>query len=210
MSSSWLAKEAFDEAEKATEDCDNTDADEEEVPAEGEEEADENGEEAEDEEVAADEEDAPAEDEEAETPEAEEEDVATDEDEDEEEAPATTGKVNADSVDRIVRQRIKLGMIGRTLNLDGLEDMSPIKAKKTIIKAVRPSVRLDGKSPAYIQAMFDLACEEVKANSKKDTSYQKKQMFNNDGRNAKKATVGSANAARQRMIDRQHKNKEEK
>jgi len=120
------------------------------------------------------------------------------------------GKVNADSVDKLVRQRIKLGMIGRALNIDGLEDMSPMKAKKTVIKAVRPNVRLDGKSSAYIQAMFDLAYDEVKANSKKGVAYQKKQMFNSDGRSSKKNDSSSANAARQRMIERQHRVKEDK
>ena len=54
--------------------------------------------------------------------------------------------VNTDSIDSIVRQRVKVGMIGNMLGLNGLEDMSITKAKKTIIRAVRPGVRLDGKS----------------------------------------------------------------
>lgn len=197
-----LAKEAFDEAEKPAAEGEETNADEGEETVEGEETNADEGEETAEEEVAADEDEEVVEGEET-------EEVAEDEDEEETAAPATTGTVNADSVDKIVRQRIKLGMIGRTLNLDGLEDMSPSKAKKAVIKAVRPGIRLDGKSPAYIQAMFDLACEEVKANSKKGTAYQKKQMFNSDGRSAAKKVSG-ASAARQRMIDRQHKVKEGK
>lgn len=205
-----LAKEAFDEAEKPAAECEETNADEGEETVEGEETNADEGEETTEEEVAADEDEEVVEGEETATDEGEEtEEVAEDEDEEETAAPAATGTVNADSVDKIVRQRIKLGMIGRTLNLDGLEDMSPTKAKKAVIKAVRPGIRLDGKSPAYIQAMFDLACEEVKANSKKGTAYQKKQMFNSDGRSAAKKVSG-ASAARQRMIDRQHKVKEDK
>jgi len=205
-----LAEKAFDEAEKPAAEGEETNADEGEETAEGEETNADEGEETAEEEVAADEDEEVVEGEETATDEGEEtEEVAEDEDEEETAAPAATGTVNADSVDKIVRQRIKLGMIGRTLNLDGLEDMSPSKAKKAVIKAVRPGIRLDGKSPAYIQAMFDLACEEVKANSKKGTAYQKKQMFNSDGRSAAKKVSG-ASAARQRMIDRQHKVKEDK
>lgn len=203
-----LAEKAFDEAEKPVDEGEETNADEGEEAVEGDETNADEGEEDEEEEVAADEDEEAGEGEEIAADECEEENA--DEDEEEPAAPAANGTVNADSVDKIVRQRIKLGMIGRTLNLDGLEDMSPTKAKKAVIKAVRPGIRLDGKSPAYIQAMFDLACEEVKSNSKKGTAYQKKQMFNSDGRNAKKASGGSANAARQRMIDRQHKVKEDK
>lgn len=198
-----LAEKAFDESEEPG------------AESEGKETAvDEGEEEPISEETAADEDEeitgTDSDDEEA----VEGEEVITDEDDDEEistHAPAENGKVNADSIDKIVRQRIKIGMIGRTMNIDGLEDMPPEKAKKVVIKAVRPNVRLDGKSSAYIQALFDLACDEVKAKSKKGVEYQKKQMFNSDGYSAKKASGGSANAARQRMIERQHnRNKEDK
>lgn len=112
--------------------------------------------------------------------------------------------VNADSVDAIVRTRIQLGMVGRKLNLDGLEMMRIVDAKKAIINAVRPGLRLDGKSPAYINAAYDMAVGTINADSVKDTNYQKQQMFNKDGRNAAEPVEGSA-AARQRMIDRRNK-----
>ena len=119
-------------------------------------------------------------------------------------------KMNTDSVDRIIRKRVKLGMIGGILNLDGLEDMSIRKAEKLVIQAVRPTVRLDGKSNAYIDAMFDCACDEIKARAAKDTAYQKKQMFNMDGIN-RANKEDSSMSARDRMIERQHaKNKEVK
>ena len=61
-------------------------------------------------------------------------------DEDGDEDPAEPAKkevmMNADSVDAIVKTRIQLGMIGRELNLDGLENLSIIKAKKAIIKKI--------------------------------------------------------------------------
>lgn len=116
--------------------------------------------------------------------------------------------VNADSIDNAVRQRVKVGTIGNMLGLDGLEDMNITKAKKTIIRAVRPGARLDGKSMSYIDAMFDCAADEVKRKSYKDTNYQKRQMFNADGRSPKRDDRSSA-SARERMIERQRNPKKE-
>lgn len=136
----------------------------------------------------------------------------TDDDEDIEAAtdkealPAKT--TNTDSVDTVVRQRVKIGMVGNMLNLDGLEDMSIIKAKKTVIKAVRPDIRLDGKSKAFVDAMFDCVAADVKKKSVKDTNYQKRQMFNADGRSSK-VSDNSAAVARERMIARQRNSKKE-
>lgn len=117
--------------------------------------------------------------------------------------------LNVDSVDAIVRQRIQLGMVGRKLNMDGLENMSIPAAKKAIVRAVRPALNLDGKSAAYINAAYDCAVADVNARSEKGTDYQKKQMFNKDSRTIESDARSSA-AARQRMIDRQHNKKEDK
>ena len=137
-------------------------------------------------------------------------DVHEDEDEEEEEIDIMKyedqPRMNADSVDKIIRERITLGMIGRALNLDGLENMSILKAKKTIIKAVRPGMRLDGKSYAYINAAYQYAVQDIKKSQRKDTNYQRKQMFNKDS-----AIISDENTpenARQRMIER-HTNKKE-
>lgn len=119
-----------------------------------------------------------------------------------------TSAVNTDSVDEIVRQRIELGMIGRSLNMDGLERMSKMDAQKAIIKTVRPTMNLDGKSEAYVNAVYDCAMADIKERDKKDTDYQKKQMFNKDSK-ADENTGRSASEARQAMIDRQNK-KEDK
>lgn len=119
------------------------------------------------------------------------------------EAPAAEGKMNADSVDAIVRTRIQLGMVGRKINLDGLENMRIIDAKKAIVNAVRPGLRLDGKSVAYVNAAYDMAVAEVNSRSEKDTNYQKKQMFNRDGKPAAKVLSG-ADEARARMIERRN------
>lgn len=140
---------------------------------------------------------------------ATEEGEKTDSDEEEEKKPEivmpevkSTSQMNADAVDAIVRQRIQLGMLGRIINLDGLENMSITDAKKAIVLAHRPSVRLDGKSETYVNAMFDLAVADINAGSKKDTSFQRKQMFNKDSR-ADESDSDSAEAARARMIAKQ-------
>ena len=138
------------------------------------------------------------------------------EDGDDDDIPATSasdvGKsvLNVDAVDQIVRQRIQLGLVGRALNMDGLEDMSIMAAKKAVIRAVRPSMRLDGKSAAYINAAYDYAVADVNSRNRKDTSYQIKQMFNQDGRTSNPADDGDSSVkARQRMIDRQQNKKKE-
>lgn len=118
-------------------------------------------------------------------------------------------KLNTDSVDRIVRQRIKMGMIGQKLHMDGLENMSIMSAKKAIVKAVRPGIRLDGKTPAYINAIFDMACDEINRKSVNSTDAQRAQMFSKKGRMDGRDAGDSSVSARQRMIDRQNK-KEDK
>ena len=135
---------------------------------------------------------------------------------DEDDIPTTNasevGKsvLNVDAVDQIVRQRIQLGIVGRALNMDGLEDMGIMAAKKAVIRAVRPGMRLDGKSVAYINAAYDYAVADVTSRNRKDTSYQIKQMFNQDGRQTVSADDGDSSIkARQRMIDRQQNKKKE-
>lgn len=135
--------------------------------------------------------------------------VAEDNDEEEAASPFAVkdkqDKVNMDSIDRVVRQRVKLGMIGQKLNLDGLENLSIKAAQKAIIQAVCPGIRLDGKSDAYISAAFDMACEEIDKRSSNSTNIQKAQMFNKKNRIDSAASDDSATKARDRMIERQNK-----
>lgn len=121
-----------------------------------------------------------------------------------EEETNPAGTMNADSIDRIVRTRVALARIGDSLHLDGLENMSILDAKKAIIRKVKPKMRLDGKSKAYIDAAFDLAAEE--ATARKDTDFQRRQIFNADGY-ARTANAGgsdktAAEKAREEMISK--------
>ncbi len=113
--------------------------------------------------------------------------------------------LNADSVDRIVRTRVALARIGDRLNLDGLDTMSILDAKKAIIRKVKPKMRLDGKGKIYIDAAFDLAVSEMEA--KKDTNYQRGQIFNADSASRTQTTVKTAaEKAREKMISRKDGN----
>lgn len=116
------------------------------------------------------------------------------------EGTTKTDGINADSADRIFRTRIELVRLGDKLHLDGIENMSVLDAQKAIVKAVNPTMRLDGKDPAYIRAAFDLAKDTM--NARKGTDYQRQQM-SGGGHRADAAEVSGAKKARQAMIERQ-------
>lgn len=105
------------------------------------------------------------------------------------------------------REMLRVVRVGDRLNMDGLETMSVKGAKKAILKKLKPALRLDGKSAAYVNAAFDMAVGEMK--TRKDTNYQRQQMTRQDSAAQPKRATGSAADARQRMIERCQK-KEDK
>lgn len=111
----------------------------------------------------------------------------------------------ADSANEF-RELLRVVRVGDRLNMDGLESMNVKDAKKSILGKLKPTLRLDGKSAAYVNAAFDMAVSEMK--ERRDTNYQRSQMMHGDGKSPVKQT-GSASEARQRMIDRRMK-KEDK
>lgn len=115
-------------------------------------------------------------------------------DEGEEEPAANADR--ADSND--FRELLRVVRVGDKLNMDGLETMSVKNAKKAVLKKLKPNLRMDGKSAAYVSAAFDMAVSEM--NSRKNTNYQRQQMMRKDSKSTK--SVGSATDARQRMIER--------
>lgn len=135
-------------------------------------------------------------------------DEVVDDDEDEfvedadDEEEEIGGKVNMDSIDRIVSQKLSMDKLGEAVGISGLGHKSIGYAKKAIIKKVRPGIRLDGKSAAYIDACFDMAKDVIKKNSKKDTSYQKRQMFNKNSR-MDSANMSGSDLSRRKMVKRQ-------
>ena len=129
-----------------------------------------------------------------------EEESVDEEEENKDSSEDESKSLNADSADKIVRQRLAICRIGDKLNMDGLENMSIKQAKRAIISKVLPAMRVDGKSESYIDAMYDLAVGEVK--NRKSVSYQKKQMFNEQKRR-NDSTESMASSARKKMIDRE-------
>ena len=107
-----------------------------------------------------------------------------------------------DSVDRIVSQKMELCRLADKINLDGVEGMSIMAAKKAIIKKAKPGVRIDGKSKAYINAMYDITKESI--NKRRSTDSQRRQMFNGDSRSKAPSGMTAASKARQAMINRQN------
>lgn len=76
-------------------------------------------------------------------------------------------KSRADSmarrIDRAVRSRTKLVAVaekycGEGFKADGKSDLD---LRKAVILAAWPEAKLDGKSPDYLRARFDVACEEL-------------------------------------------------
>ena len=110
--------------------------------------------------------------------------------------------LNLDSaaIDRLVASKIDVIRIADQLHLDGVDVISVKEGKKTLIKSVYPDIRLDGKSDDYIDALFDLTKQKIKSDN--GTDKQRKQMFNKDTA-AEEQTVTGADAARNRMIEKQ-------
>lgn len=110
--------------------------------------------------------------------------------------------MNADSVDSIVSEKLSICRIGDKLRLDGLEKLTIKQAKLAIIKKVFPDMRMDSKSPEYINAIYDMAV--VQSTKPKGIEFQKQQMTS--GRTAARqdssTNVSMAASARDRMINR--------
>ena len=113
--------------------------------------------------------------------------------------PSAPPPLAADSRSALA-EHLNVCRVGDKLHLDGLDRMSLIAAKKAVIRKVRPEIRLDGKSKAYISAAYDMAAQEVSA--RKSTDYQRQQMMSGGKSSRADSTEGGADAARQRMIQR--------
>lgn len=113
--------------------------------------------------------------------------------------------MNADSVDKRIRERVSILRIADRLNLDDVDNLSNLEIKKRVIKKVNPNVRLDGKSKGYIHYAFQYAVENS-IPGKKDVNYQRMQMagkLNHDSADSRPIGLTAAQAARERMIARE-------
>lgn len=121
----------------------------------------------------------------------------TDEEENQEN-PLKMDSAKYDAVDAYINQKIELIRLADKLNMDGIDSMKPLEAKKAIIRKVHPNIRLDKKDSAYINAMFDITKESV--GKRKNVEYQRQQMFRGDS--SPKKNIGGQFEARRRMIEK--------
>lgn len=127
-------------------------------------------------------------------------------DEDDANEDEEDGPVNMDSVDRLVGKKLRdyldVCRVADRLNLDGVENLTLVNARKKVIAAVNPKLRLDGKSNAYINAAYDIAKQSV--SNRKKVDGQRRQIMK--GRNLDSVDAGgtgsSAASAREQMIER--------
>ena len=131
------------------------------------------------------------------------------------EAFAEDKNVRSDDIESIIQARLNVALVGRSMNLDGLEKLPVLEAKKKIIARIRPDMRLDGKSEDYVNGVYALAVNEIRKKRNSGTEKQKERMFNKvRNRNYDSNDSGdiSSRTAREKMIERQmnKQNKEDK
>ena len=144
---------------------------------------------------------------------ADEDDTQEDEDDTEENADEDDEEkaesVNMDSVDKLFKRNLRdyldVCRVAERLNLDGVENMDLIEARKRIIKTVNPKLKLDGKSKSYINAAYDIAKQNV--STRKTVNAQRKRMVGTSNYDsADSVGESSAAKARERMIAKREKN----
>ncbi len=118
--------------------------------------------------------------------------------------------INMDSVDKVVRKRLRdyldVCRVCDRLNLDGAENLDLMEARKKVIKKVNPKLNLDGKSESYINAAYDIAKQGM-AGRKKTDDQRRSMMAAGKKQNMDSAGGGSAASAREKMIARLGGNK---
>lgn len=117
------------------------------------------------------------------------------------------GQMNRDSVDKLVGKKLRdyldVCRVADRLNLDGVESLSLINARKKVISAVNPKLRLDGKSDSYINAAYDIAKQSVAERKKVDD--QRRRIMSKNLDSVDSTAKSSASDARERMIAKREK-----
>jgi len=110
---------------------------------------------------------------------------------------------DADKFQAAVRERVALEskaskVLGEDVNLDGLSES---EIKKKVVKKLRPSISLDGKSEDYIDARYEIALEDFNEDSSDEVSKKmgkKIQAKNDDSEDAFSAAEKARKAAWER------------
>lgn len=105
-----------------------------------------------------------------------------------------------------VKARVELvGVAGRILKADALKDtMTDDEIRRAVIVAKHPDVKLDGQTPEYVRARFDLIAEQLDGDA---MAKQRQDAGGGGGGSGQRqdSDPPDADAARQRMIDAQRK-----
>lgn len=104
-------------------------------------------------------------------------------------------KMNADSIDTIVRARTAMSKLGEKYHIDGLDDLSMSDAMRKVVSFATPGIRLD--SDSELKGAFKVAVATLK--SQKTIDDQKAQMYS--GVRNDSSEKSQADSARQRMIN---------
>ena len=114
--------------------------------------------------------------------------------------------INMDSVDKVVRKRLRdyldVCRICDRLNIDGAENLELTEARKKVIKKVNPKLNLDGKSENYIDAAYDIARQGIAGRKKTDDQRRSMMAAAPKKQTVDSADSGSAASAREKMIAR--------
>jgi hypothetical protein len=120
-------------------------------------------------------------------------------DDDDTQDPAVDPAVKMDGmVERKMAEMFAIGRMAAKLNLDGFTPKSLLDGKCQIIKSVNPKLKLDGKSRAYIEAAYDLACDQIR--HKKTPASQISKVYGTPANRADGRGASKAEESRDRMI----------
>jgi len=113
--------------------------------------------------------------------------------------PSEDKQVNMDSVEKAFSEMMAISNMAAKLKLN-ITPRSIIEGKKEIIKAVNPGMRLDGKSKAYINGAYAIACntalKKVSVDDQRRKAIGNKVRMDASGRSA-------SEIAREKMIKKQ-------
>lgn len=125
-------------------------------------------------------------------------------------APAVDKQAKMDSknAEETFADMYSIVQMAAKLNLGGYVPKSIMEGKKRIIGAVNPKLKLDGKSGAYIDGAYEVACQQISAGRTKAEANMKKVVGGTEKRTDGKPETDSAAAARERMVSRMMKNNE--
>lgn len=82
---------------------------------------------------------------------------------------ASLDSVKPEAIQKLVKERLRIERVAERVltkdELKNLDSMADIEIKKSVIKAERPKVDLDGKSDGYIDASFDSIEEKLEGDT---------------------------------------------